>query len=159
MSGEVHRTATRELQARGAIALAVPGILAFSLPLVGFLASLLLPWLAAGRRSRLWHSTHRSAGHFYAGLTLAGLWLPALLAVASQGRLGSTAATWLLIPLCAPSGAALIVPTALAAVVYLGGLSASVGIRRPWPWALGAWAASLTYWAAAQWLVDFSCVA
>jgi hypothetical protein len=32
-------------------------------------------------------------------------------------------------------------------------------MRRPWPWAFGAWAASLTYWASAKWLVDFFCMA
>lgn len=153
------RTTRRELQARHAVALAVPGVLALSVPLLGFVASLLLPSVAAGCRALLWPRTRPSTGHVCAGLTLAGLWLPPLLAVVSEGRMGPEAPTWLLLPLCAPSGAALLVPAALAASTYLAGLAESIRARSPWPWALGAGAASLTYWASAKWLVDFSCMA
>ncbi len=147
------------LQARRAVALAVPGVLAVSVPLLGFVASLLLPLIAAGARVLLWPRTRPSTGDVWAALMVAGLWLPSLLAVVSAGRVGSEASTWLLLPLCAPSGAALVVPAVLAASAYLAGLAASIRMRVPWRWALGAWAASLTYCASARWLVDFSCMA
>ena len=77
----------------------------------------------------------------------------------SLGRVGSDAATWLIIPLCAPSGVALLVPAALAVAAYLVGLTVSAILQNPWPWVLGAWTASLAYWAAGRWLVNFACVA
>jgi len=77
----------------------------------------------------------------------------------SQGRLGSDATVWLIIPLCAPAGASLVVPAALAAVAYLIGTAVSYLVRSPWPWVIGAWAAPLAYSAASRWLVDFACFA
>jgi len=153
------RTAPHLVKARSAAALAVPGVLAFTVPMIGFLASLLLPFLAARSRARLWPQTSPVIGHLGAALAVAGLWLPALLAVVSSGRLGFDATTWLLLPLCAPVGASLLVPAAVAAVAYLIGIAISVIVHSPWPWVLGAWAAPLAYSAASHWLVDFSCFA
>ena len=98
-------------------------------------------------------------GHLSATLAVTGLWLPALLAVVSFGELGSAATTWLIIPLCAPVGAALVVPAVLAVTAYLIGTTVGVILRTPWPWVIGAWAAPLVYAAASRWLVDFACVA
>ena len=159
MSMSTNTTATHVVRARGAAALAVLGVLAFTIPLFGFLASLLMPLLAARVRRRLWPRTSPIVGHLCAVLAVIGLWLPALLAVVSSGRVGSHAATWLIIPLCAPSGASLLVPALLAVAAYLVGLTVSVIIRNPWPWVLGAWAAPLAYWAASRWLIDFACFA
>jgi hypothetical protein len=144
---------------RSAAALAVPGVLALTIPLIGFVASLLLPFFAARSRPRLWPRTSPIMGHLAAALAVTGLWLPALLAVAPLGQLGSDATTWLIIPLCAPVGAALVVPAALAVAAYLIGITVGVILRTPWPWVLGAWAAPLAYAAASRWLVDFECVA
>lgn len=127
--------------------------------MVGFLASLLLPVFAARVGSRLWPQTSRIIGHLCAALAVVGLWLPALLAMVSRGRLGSEATAWLIIPLCAPVGASLLVPAVLAAVAYLIGITVGVLVRNPWPWVLGAWAAPLAYSAASRWLVDFACFA
>jgi len=143
---------------RAAAALVVPVVLAFTVPPVGFLASFSLPLLAARMRSRLWPRTSRLTGQLCAALALAGLWLPALLALVSNGRIGFEATTWLVLPLCAPSGAALLVPPVLAVLTYLAGLTASVVTKSPVPWVLGTWGAPLAYWAASSWLVDFSCV-
>lgn len=85
--------------------------------------------------------------------------LPSLLAVVSGGQVGSEATTWLILPWCAPAGAALVVPAALGAGAYLIGLTVGAVVRSPWPWVLGAWAAPLAYSAASRWLVDFACVA
>ncbi len=144
---------------RSAAALAVPGVLAFTVPLIGFLASLLLPFMAARSGSRLWPQTSSTIRHLCAALAVVGLWLPALLAVVSSGRLGFEATTWLMLPLCAPAGAALVVPALVAVGTYLIGTTVSVLARSPWPWVLGAWAAPLAYSAASHWLVDFTCVA
>lgn len=150
---------TSHPQVRSAAALAVPGVLAFTIPLVGFVASLVMPLFATRSRSLLWPRTSPIMGHLAAALAVTGLWLPALLAVASSGRVGSAATTWLLIPLCAPVGAALVVPGVLAVAAYLIGTTVSVILRTPWPWVIGAWAAPLVYAAASRWLVDFVCVA
>lgn len=144
-------------QTRSAATLAVPGVLALTVPVVGFLASLLLPLFAARVRSRLWPRTSPITSHLCATLAVIGLWLPALLAVVSHGRLGSEATTWLILPLCAPVGASLVVPTVLALTVYLSATTIGVIVRSPWPWVLGAWAAPLAYSAAGRWLVDYAC--
>ncbi len=147
-------------EARSTAALTLPGVLAFTVPVLGFLVSLLLPLLAARFRLRLWPETSPTKGHVCAALAVAGLWLPALIAVGSSGRLGSTATTWLLVPLCAPLGAAaLLVPSLAAVVVYVSGVAVGIRLRSPWPWVLGAWSAPLAYVAATRWLVDFVCFA
>ena len=147
------------VRARSAAALAVVGVLALTIPLVGFVASLLLPFFAARSRARLWPRISPIRGHLAAVLAVTGLWLPALLAVASRGALGSDATTWLMMPLCAPAGAALVVPAVVAVAAYLMGTTVGVILRTPWPWVLGAWAAPLAYAAGSHWLVDFACVA
>ena len=95
----------------------------------------------------------------YAALALTGLWLPALLALVSNGRIGFESTTWLVIPLCAPLGAALVVPAALAILTYSVGLICSFMSGSPWAWVCGTWGAPVAYWAATSLLVDFSCVA
>lgn len=154
-----YRVATPGIRVRASFILAVPGVLAFTVPPLGFLASLLLPALSARVRSRLWPHTSPVAGHLVAALALTGLWLPALLALASSGRVGLEATAWLVIPLCAPSGAALMIPSALAASTYLIGLAVSLVSKSPWSWVVGAWGAPIAYWVASTWLIDFSCVA
>lgn len=154
-----NRPPTPGVRVRATVTLAVPGVLAFTVPPFGFLASFLLPVLAARVRPRLWPRTSRIVGHLCAALVLAGLWLPALLALLSTGRLGFESTVWLVVPLCAPSGAALIAPALAAAVTYLAGLTLSLVSCRPWPWVLGAWGAPVAYWAASSWPVDFSCAA
>ena len=150
---------TRTAQMRAAAILAAPVVLAFTVPPFGFLASLVLPILAARVCARLWSGISPAFGGLYAVLALTGLWLPAALALASSGRIGSESAVWLVIPLCAPSGAALLVPATVAILTYVTGLICSLISSRPWPWVVGAWAAPVAYGAAASWLVDFSCVA
>lgn len=153
------QTAPHLLEARSAAALAAPGALALTVPVVGFLASLLLlPLIAARVRSRLWPQTSPLIGHLCAALAVIGLWLPALLAVVSLGQLGSEATTWLILPLCTPVGASLVVPAVLAVAAYLIGTTLGAIVRSPWPWVLGAWTAPLAYSAASRWLVDFACL-
>ena len=138
-----------------AVLLALPGFLAFTLPPVGFLTSLVLPLFAARVRSRLWPGCSPGTSHVCAGLVVAGLWLPAVVFLLSSSQVGSGATIWLIVPLCAPSGVALWVPALLATAAYLTGLAVSSVVRHPWPWVLGAWIAPLAYEAASLWLVDF----
>lgn len=152
------QAATRGARLQNAVALAAPGVLAFTVPPFGIVASLLLPLMAWRVGHMLWPQVRRTMVQFCAALAVIGLWLPAALALVTNGRVGSEAGVWLLIPLCAPSGTGLVVPAALAAAAYLG-LAASAVLRSPWAFVLGAWAAPLAYWAASSWLVDFSCVA
>lgn len=155
----MNQTDSHPAQVRSAANLALLGLLAFTLPVVGFVTSLLLPFFAARSRSRLWPGTSPIMGQVAAALAVTGLWLPAVLAVTTSGQLGSAATTWVLIPLCAPAGAALVVPAVSAVAVYLVGTTVGVILRTPWPWVLGAWTAPLAYAAASRWLVDFACLA
>lgn len=157
--GMTSRVEKQRVRIRAAAILAVPVVLAFTVPPFGFFASFSLPVLAARVRSRLWPRISPVTGYVFAALALTGLWLPALLALVSNGRIGFESTTWLVIPLCAPSGAALLVPAALAILTYLSGLAWSLISRSPWPWVLGTWGAPVAYWAATSWLVDFLCVA
>lgn len=159
MSIATARTAQNSSQTRSAAAIAVPGVLAFTVPLVGFLASLLLPFLGFRVGPRLWPQTSPMIRLLCAALALTGLWLPAMLAVVSLGQLGLEATAWLILPLCAPTGTALVVPAVLASLTYLAGITVATLARSPWPWVIGAWLAPLTYSAAAHWLVDFTCLA
>lgn len=137
--------------------LGIPVLLAFSLPVLGFVASLILMPLAARRvRWRLWPAVSGKAALAWSVLALVGLWFPAMLSLFSQGAISlGGSVVWLLIPLCTPSGfGALIVPALAATVFGLIGALASVAARHPWPWVLGAWIAPLAYTAAALWLVD-----
>jgi hypothetical protein len=158
------RAASPLARARGVAALAVPAFLAFTIPLIGFVVSLLLPLLASLVRSRLWPGISLFTSRVCSGLVVTGLWLPALVflfslawvadAESGEGLWGSGATVWLLIPLCAPSGSARWVPALLAISAYLAGLAVSTVVRHPWPWVLGAWVAPLAYEAASRWLVD-----
>ncbi|WP_340682748.1 hypothetical protein LCL61_29345 [Amycolatopsis coloradensis] len=126
-----------------------------TIPLIGFVASLFLPLFAALSRSLLWPLTSPIMRH----LAVTGLWLPALLAVVSFGRLGLAATTWLLIPLCVAVGAALVVPAVLAVAAYLIGTTVGGILRTLLVMVTGEWAAPLAYAAASRWLVDSRCVA
>ncbi len=159
MSMPANQAAPPPSNVRDAVALAVPGILAFTVPLIGFLASLLLPVVTARSGSRLWPYTSSTMRHLCAALAVLGLWVAPLLAVVSSGQLGLEATAWLMLPLCAPAGSALVVPALVAVGTYLIGTTVSVLARRPWAWVVGAWAAPLAYSAASHWLVDFTCIA
>jgi hypothetical protein len=149
----------RLARARGVALLALPGFVVYTVPLIGFLASLFLPLIASGVRPGLWPHISVLTSHVCSGLAVLGLWLPALVFLTSSTQVGSGATIWLIIPLCAPSGSAWWVLALLAISVYLAGLAASTAVRHPWPWTLGAWLAPLTYEAAGFWLVDadFAC--
>ncbi|GAB3254803.1 hypothetical protein [Arthrobacter pigmenti] len=141
------------------VLLGIPVLVAFSIPVLGFVASLFLMPLAGFRvRRRLWPRISGGATIAWSMLALVGLWFPALLSLFSQGAIpvgGSV--VWLLIPLCAPTGfGAFIVPALAATAFGLAGAAASVPVRHPWPWVVGAWAAPLAYIAATLWLVDTS---
>lgn len=153
------RPAALRRHVRTVALLVAPVVMAFVVPPVGFLFSLSLPVLVGNVRSRVWPHTSAAAAQVWSALALFGLWSPAVLALTSDGRIGFESNAWLLIPLCAPSGAALVVPAVTATAVYLCGLTVSLARHRPWPWMLGTWGSAVAYWLAAGWLVDFSCVA
>lgn len=128
--------------------LAVPTLLGFSIPVLGFVASLLVsPVVAARVRQRLWPRTSARAAVGCAALALAGLWLPALLALFSQGAASAGLATgWLLVPLCAPVQlSTLVLPALAATAASLVGSAVSALLHRPWPWVVSAWVAPWAY--------------
>lgn len=139
------------------VLLAIPVLVAFSIPVVGFLASLiLLPLAAYLVRRALWPLTSRRATAGWSVLALVGLWLPALLPLLSQGGIAlGGSVVWLLIPLCVPAGlAAVMVPALAATVISLAGAAASVRTGHPWPWVVGAWVSPFAYIATSLWLVE-----
>jgi hypothetical protein len=154
MSGIATPPASPQTQTRGVALLALPAFVIYTLPPIGFMVSLLLPLFASRVRIRLWPRISLFTSRVYSGLAVTGLWLPALAYLLSSARVGSEATIWLIIPLCAPSGSALLVPSLLAVSAYLAGLAVSTVVRHPWPWVVGAWAAPQTYEAAIRWLVD-----
>ena len=157
MSHATTRPVSPLARTRGVALLALPAFIVYTLPLVGFIASLLLPLFASQVRSRLWQpQLSPFTSRVCSGLVVTGLWLPALVNLLSPAQVGSGATIWLIIPLCAPTGSAWWVPALLAISAYLAGLAVSTVIRHPWPWVLGAWMAPLAYEAASLWLVDSS---
>jgi hypothetical protein len=155
MTSATTRPASPLARTRGVALLALPAFVVYTLPPVGFLASLLLPLFASRVRSRLWGPRISPfTSSVCSGLVVTGLWLPALVFLLSRARVGSGATILLIIPLCAPLGSARWVPALLAISAYLAGLAVSTVVRHPWPWVLGAWVAPLAYEAASLWLVD-----
>lgn len=155
---EVVSSVTSPARSAGSIVLlAVPVLLAFSIPLLGVIASLLLlPLIAHRVRRRLWPLSSTRATIAWSVAALVGLWLPALLTLFSQGAIPVGGATvWLLIPLCAPAQlSTLIVPALAATATVLAGAGVSALSRHPWPWVVGAWMAPMAYLVTSQWLVD-----
>ena len=139
---------------RGAALLALPIVVIYTLPVIGFVVSLFLPLFASRVRFRLWPRISLFTSRVCSGLAVTGLWLPALVFLLSATRVGTGATIWLIIPLCAPSGAGLWVPALLAMSAYLAGLAVSTIVRHPRPWVVGAWVAPLAYEAASRWLLD-----
>lgn len=154
MSSATSPPASPLARRRGIALLALPALVIYTLPLIGLLASLLLPLFASEARSRLWPAISPFTTRLCSGLAVIGLWLPALVFLLSSGRVGSGATVWLILPLCAPSGSALWVPALGAISTYLVGLAVSTVVRHPWPWVVGAPVAPLAYEAAGLWLVD-----
>lgn len=154
MSSATSPPASPLARRRGIALLALPALVIYTLPLIGLLASLLLPHFASEARSRLWPPISPFTTRLCMRLAVIGLWLPALLFLPSSGRVGSGATVWLILPLCAPSGSALWVPALVAISAYLVGLAVSTIVRHPWPWVVGAWVTPLAYEAAGLWLVD-----
>jgi hypothetical protein len=154
MSSATSQPASPLARTRGVALLALPAFVVYTIPPIGFLASMLLPLIASRVRSLLWPRISPSASRVWSGLAVTGLWLPSL-GVPAVVRAGGVGATiWLIIPLCTPSASAGWVTALLAISAYLAGLAVSAVDRHPWPWVLGAWLAPLAYEAASLWLVD-----
>ena len=135
--------------------LASPTLVAYTIPLLGVIVSLLLTLLITARvRSRLWPRCSAPAARWCSVLAIVGLWLPAL---SSFTFAEPNTMLWLLIPLCAPEQmSAYLIPALAATAVSFVGAGASALARHPWPWVLAAWVAPLAYLAAGRWLTDGS---
>ena len=137
------------------------GAAAFTLPILGFQASLAIPFLAQWQRGLLWPRASSATSWVYAFLALAGLWWSTVATFVSPLPLPFRGDTfWLIIPLCAPENLSTwLVPALAATSVYTLGLAVTVFLHRPWPWLVGAWTAPLAYEAAMNWLVTpaFGC--
>lgn len=120
-------------------------LVAYALPFFGLLASVGLPLVTHASRRHLWPQASTACSMVWSLLAWVGLWLPGLVdlftpAFHAAGIEVST--TWLIIPLCAPSGFhAVLVPALAAAVTCLAGLLGAVATRRGWTWVAGAWLA------------------
>jgi len=75
----------------------------------------------------------------------AGLWLPGVIGFLAQGFYASSvevSTTWLLLPLCAPTGlSAVLLPALAAAVTCLAGMYVAAVSRNGWAWVITAWLA------------------
>ncbi len=135
-----------------AIGIAVVVFLAYALPLLGFLASLSLPFLTHAARRHLWPEARPASSIAWSLMGWAGLWAPALLGlvagmVTAPEDGGSAVSTmWLVIPLCTPDGLlAVLLPALAAAVTCLAGLLGAVATRCGWTWVAAAWIAPLAH--------------
>jgi hypothetical protein len=130
----------------GAISL-VAGIVAigYEVPFFGPLISLTLPIITLRLRRPLWGSTPWTISSLSSWLAWVGLWLPALLSLATPlfyfANLNSSTG-WLILPLCGPeSTTAWVVPPLASAAVCAGGATAGARVGRSWPWVIAAWLA------------------
>ena len=120
-------------------------LIAYAMPFVGLLTSLCLPFVTHTSRRHLWPEASNTYSIVWSLLAWAGLWLPGLVdfftpAFYAAGVEVST--TWLIIPLCGPTGlSAVLVPALAAAVTCLAGLLGAVVTRRGWSWVVAAWLA------------------
>lgn len=118
---------------------------AYALPLLGLLFSVVLPLATHASRRHLWPDASQGLSLIWSLLAWAGLWLPGFIDLftpvfVTAGAEVST--TWLIIPLCAPSGsAAVLIPALAAAVCCLAGLLGALATRTGWLWVAGAWLA------------------
>ena len=131
------------------LGIAVLVFIAYALPLLGFLASLSLPFVTHAARRYLWPEATSAHSMVWSLMGWAGLWLPALLSILTlvfagseeDGRL-EVSTIWLVMPLCSPESLnAVMLPALAAAVTCLAGLLGAVASRRGWPWVAAAWLA------------------
>lgn len=134
-------------QTGAAFGVAMVVFIAYSMPLIGFLASLCLPFATHTLRRYLWPEASNAHSMSWSVLAWAGLWLPGLVGIFTSAFNDAgvdISTTWLIIPLCAPTGiSTVLVPALAAAVTCLVGLLAAAKTRRGWLWVVAAW---LTPW-------------
>ncbi len=131
------------------LGIAVLVFTAYALPVLGFLASLSLPFVTHAARRYLWPAATRAYSIVWSLMGWAGLWLPALLSFVTLLSAGSeegggleASTLWLVMPLCSPDSlSAVLLPALAAAVTCYVGLLGAVASRRGWPWVAAAWLA------------------
>lgn len=142
-----HWPKSPESRARSGVVLglALLVLIAYALPFLGLLFSLVLPLATHRYRRHLWPEASNASSLAWSLLAWAGLWLPGLVDFVTPvfdaaGIEVST--TWLILPLCAPSDSgAVLIPALAAAVVCLVGLLGTLTTRNGWAWVAGAWIA------------------
>ena len=144
------------------VGIALVVLIAYALPLFGLLASLCLPLATHASRRHLWHEASITSSVVWSLVAWAGLWLPGLVDLFTPAFSAAgveVSITWLIIPLCAPSGLnAVLLPALAAALTCLAGLLAAVATRRGWPWVVAAWLAPWVHYLALSWIShDFFC--
>ena len=148
------------------LGIAVLVLTAYALPVLGFLASLSLPFVTHAARRHLWPAATRASSVMWSLLGWAGLWLPALLSVVTLVSAGSeegggleASTVWLVLPLCSPNSLdAVLLPALAAAATCLVGLLGTVASRRGWPWVAAAWLAPWVHYVVfVQMPHDFFC--
>jgi hypothetical protein len=137
--------------------LVVLGAVAYTVPLLGFGVSLLIPFIAHWSRHVLWPRASTTASFIWASLVVVGIWwtVVALFLLPVSAVSFDHGVFWLIVPLCGPRHiAAWVVPALTATTAYTLGLAGTAWLRRPGPWLVGAWVAPLAYQVAMTWLVD-----
>jgi hypothetical protein len=134
--------------------LAVVGVAAFTVPGLGFLASLTLPFLAQAHRQLLWPRISSATSWICSSLTVVGLWWTSLVIFLPMDLPFDGDTFWLIVPLCAPDNVSTwLIPALVASAACTAGLAATAWLHCPWPWMLGAWLAPVAYEAAMGGLV------
>ena len=105
------------------LGIAVLVFTAYAVPMLGFLASLSLPFVTHAARRYLWPAATRAYSVVWSLMGWAGLWLPALLSVVTLVSAGSeegggleVSTVWLVLPLCSPDSLNAVLLPALAAL-------------------------------------------
>lgn len=151
----------RLAQTRVVLGVTMLVLIAYAIPVVGLLASMLLPLVTHKARRYLWPEASNTHSIVWSLLAWAGLWLPGLVdfftaAFSATGVEVSTA--WLILPLCGPTGPAVPIPALAAAVTCLAGLLGTVVTGRGWSWVIAAWLAPWVHLLVFSWLPhEFIC--
>lgn len=139
----------RLVQVGAVFGIAVLILIAYAVPFLGLLASLFVPLMTHTSRRHLWPEASKTHSIIWSLLAWAGLWLPGLVGIFTSSFYAAgveVSTTWLIIPLCAPTGlTAVLIPALAAAATCLAGLTAAVVTRRGWWWVVAAWLAPLVH--------------
>jgi hypothetical protein len=140
-----HNPLARSAQTAVVLGVTIVVFIAYTVPFFGLVASLCIPFVTHTSRRHLWPEASNVYSIAWSLLAWAGLWLPGVFGLFTSGSSAAgdpVSTTWLIIPLCAPTGlSAVVVPALAASVTCLAGLIGAAVTGRGWSWVVAAWLA------------------